>query len=173
MPRGKRAEPLPAIREVLESFVTDEGVIFKVVQKGGVKDGEVYDSQAFPLAEIPAKLKARSREVSVAAYGLGVLLRDRTSDAKDPRAKIAAMREQWALFRKGLWREYAEGRILFSPLLPDAIIRAYGYPPGARGKVVERLRGKTAEEIAALEKEHADLIAQLEAERGEAGDIDF
>jgi len=168
--------PVSPVTYSLRTVLTDAGVRFDVVQKGGLKDGEVLDSETFVLAALPATLKARGgRAISVAAYGLAVLLRNRTSDVnkKGAAAVLAAMRSYFGIFQKGEWREYAEARSPFDPLLPDAIIRAYSYPPAARARVVERLRAKTAEEVAALEKEHADLLSKLRAESDEGDAVDF
>lgn len=163
----------PAPTTTLRTILLGDGARFEVVQKGGLKDGEVLDKQTFSLSALPAVLKARGgREISVAAYGLAVLLRNRTSqeNKRGPAAVLGAMRDYFAIFQKGEWREYAEARTPYDPLLPDAIVIAYGYPPGARQKVVERLKSKSAEEVAKLEKEHAEIIARLSRERAEADD---
>jgi hypothetical protein len=123
-------------------------------------------------------LKDGDVKKALAGYGLMKLLQDRTSQEKDPEAKISLMGEYFSdFFTQGLWKKPAAERAS-----SGTSRRKVG---ASLAEAVARLQGCTAVQaegaIKALDKEGYDnlvanervvaMVKEVEAEAGETVDL--
>jgi hypothetical protein len=119
---------------------------------------EIISETTFDAAECPDTLADGETSKTLAGYGLLKLLQDRTSQEKDPQAKVALMGDYFNdFFTQGLWKKPAERK----PAAPRTSRRTIS---ASLAEAIARLKGITALEaesaLKALSKDDFTAISQ-------------
>lgn len=141
---------------------------------------EIISEHVFDAGECPAALKDGTIEKSLAGYGLLKLLQDRTSQEKDPEAKVALMGEYFDnFFTEGLWKKPAAERApsaggsrrKIGASLAEAVARLQGITAIQAEGALKALDKETFDNLVKNEKVVA-MVTEVESEAGEAVDLD-
>lgn len=133
---------------------------------------EIVSEHVFDATECPAALLDGQIEKSLAGYGLLKLLQDRTSQEKDPAAKVELMGEYFdSYFTQGLWKKPAAERApsaggsrrIIGASLAEAVARIQGISAIEAEGALKALDKETFEGIKANERVVAS-IKEIEAE---------
>lgn len=144
-------------------------------EKFSDEDKEIIDTVVFEAGDCPAALLDNAIEKSLAGYGLMKLLQDRTSQEKDPEAKLELMGEYFnEFFTKGLWKKPAaersastSSRRKVGASLAEAIARLQGCTAVQAEAAVKALDKDTYDNLVKNER----VVEMVKEVEGEAGDV--
>lgn len=146
------------------AYLTEEMVVqFKVLSA----DDQIVDSTAFSFDELPEDGEIRDK---VSLYGLNKLLTDRTSDEKNKRDKLLAMRE---VFDRLCGGEWAKERVVGAPVVSvfvEALAELKGISVPTAQKALSGYPKDTREKILANPKV-TEIAERIKEEREESEEI--
>lgn len=148
-------------------------------EKFSDENKEIVSEKQFDASGCPDVLMDGDIEKNLAGYGLLKLLQDRTSQEKDPEAKVELMGEYFeSFFSQGLWKKPAEKRAAgtggsrrkVSASLAQAVANLQGITIVQAESALKTLDKERFEAISSNERV-AEEIARLNDESSEAVDL--